>query len=52
MAVPVIELLEMILFVFFFQHKYHFDEVFSESCKNEEVYARTAKPLISTMFNR
>ncbi|XP_071794176.1 uncharacterized protein [Asterias amurensis] len=33
-------------------HKYHFDEVFSESCKNEEVYARTAKPLISTMFNR
>ncbi|XP_038077083.1 uncharacterized protein LOC119744936 [Patiria miniata] len=33
-------------------HKYHFDETFGESCSNQEVYAKTAKPLIATMFNR
>ncbi|XP_030832800.1 kinesin-like protein NACK1 isoform X2 [Strongylocentrotus purpuratus] len=33
-------------------HKYHFDEVFHETCSNEEVYERTAKPLVQIIFNR
>ncbi|XP_071489736.1 kinesin-like protein KIF24 [Diadema antillarum] len=33
-------------------HKYHFDEVFHEACSNEEVYERTAKPLVSAIFNK
>nr|XP_054756282.1 uncharacterized protein LOC129262224 isoform X1 [Lytechinus pictus] len=31
-------------------HKYIFDEVFHEKCSNEEVYERTAMPLIQKIF--
>lgn len=31
-------------------HEYRFDEVFYEGSTNAEVYARTARPLVSTMF--
>ncbi|KAJ8380744.1 hypothetical protein SKAU_G00015220 [Synaphobranchus kaupii] len=33
------------------QHKFYFDEVFSEACTNEDVYERTAYPLIQHIFN-
>ncbi|XP_072039225.1 LOW QUALITY PROTEIN: uncharacterized protein [Amphiura filiformis] len=33
-------------------HKYHFDEVFHESCSNLEVYNRTAKLLVPHVFKR
>ncbi|RUS79447.1 hypothetical protein EGW08_012788 [Elysia chlorotica] len=33
------------------QHEFIFDEVFHESCSNEDVYTRAARPLISCIFN-
>ncbi|XP_005100746.1 uncharacterized protein LOC101848438 [Aplysia californica] len=33
------------------QHEFVFDEVFDESCSNEDVYIRAARPLISCIFN-
>ncbi|KAJ8285511.1 hypothetical protein GJAV_G00027650 [Gymnothorax javanicus] len=33
------------------QHEFYFDEVFSEMCTNEDVYERTAYPLIQHIFN-
>mmetsp|Transcript_10435 Transcript_10435/g.15257 ORF Transcript_10435/g.15257 Transcript_10435/m.15257 type:complete len:680 (+) Transcript_10435:84-2123(+) len=32
------------------KHSYTFDEVFDEFCTNEEVYERTAKPLVDHVF--
>ena len=36
----------------FVQYQFLFDEAFHEGCSNEEVYKRTAQPLIKTIFNR
>lgn len=33
------------------QHEFTFDEIFHESCSNEDVYTRAARPLISCIFN-
>ncbi|XP_009907204.2 kinesin-like protein KIF24 [Dryobates pubescens] len=33
------------------QHVFYFDEVFGESCTNEDVYMKTAYPLIQHIFN-
>ncbi|CAL1527967.1 unnamed protein product [Lymnaea stagnalis] len=33
------------------QHEFTFDEVFDESCTNEDVYIRAARPLINCVFN-
>ncbi|GFR69175.1 kinesin-like protein [Elysia marginata] len=33
------------------QHEFIFDEIFHESCSNEDVYTRAARPLISCIFN-
>ncbi|BFY97058.1 hypothetical protein BsWGS_00098 [Bradybaena similaris] len=33
------------------QHEFIFDEVFDETCTNEDVYVRAARPLISCIFN-
>ncbi|KAM4752799.1 kinesin-like protein KIF24 isoform 2-T2 [Cyanocitta cristata] len=33
------------------QHVFYFDEVFGESCTNEDVYMKTAHPLIQHIFN-
>ncbi|KAJ8262937.1 hypothetical protein COCON_G00153940 [Conger conger] len=33
------------------QHEFYFDEVFSEACSNEDVYKKTAYPLIQHIFN-
>ncbi|XP_059729097.1 kinesin-like protein KIF24 [Haemorhous mexicanus] len=33
------------------QHVFYFDEVFEESCTNEDVYMKTAYPLIQHIFN-
>ncbi|XP_064153595.1 kinesin-like protein KIF24 [Anguilla rostrata] len=33
------------------QHEFYFDEVFSEACTNEDVYEKTAYPLIQHIFN-
>ncbi|NWT99963.1 KIF24 protein, partial [Urocynchramus pylzowi] len=33
------------------QHVFYFDEVFEESCTNQEVYMKTAYPLIQHIFN-
>ncbi|KAJ8414834.1 hypothetical protein AAFF_G00023570 [Aldrovandia affinis] len=33
------------------QHAFYFDEVFSEACTNEDVYEKTAYPLIQHIFN-
>lgn len=35
----------------FVQHKFYFDQVFGEHCSNEEVYQRTAYPLVRHMLN-
>ncbi|CUG91341.1 MCAK-like kinesin, putative [Bodo saltans] len=32
-------------------HRFHFDEVFGEESTNQEVYLRTARPLIDTVFD-
>ncbi|ORZ37533.1 P-loop containing nucleoside triphosphate hydrolase protein [Catenaria anguillulae PL171] len=32
------------------QHAFHFDEVFGEECTNDDVYARTALPLVQYIF--
>ncbi|NWS00522.1 KIF24 protein, partial [Motacilla alba] len=32
------------------QHVFHFDEVFGESCNNQDVYMKTAYPLIQHIF--
>eukprot|EP00127_Corallochytrium_limacisporum_P005363 Clim_evm39s203 gene=Clim_evmTU39s203 len=32
------------------EHNFHFDEVFEDDTPNEEVYRRTAKPLIESVF--
>ncbi|NWT89332.1 KIF24 protein, partial [Lanius ludovicianus] len=34
------------------QHVFYFDEVFGESCTNQDVYMKTAYPLIQHIFNR
>ena len=34
------------------QYQFVFDEAFHEHCTNEDVFARTAKPLIKTVFKR
>ena len=34
------------------QYQFVFDEAFGEGCSNKEIYERTAKPLIKTVFNR
>ncbi|NXO04370.1 KIF24 protein, partial [Rhinopomastus cyanomelas] len=34
------------------QHVFYFDEVFGESCTNQDVYMKTAHPLIQHIFNR
>ncbi|XP_069737009.1 kinesin-like protein KIF24 [Phaenicophaeus curvirostris] len=33
------------------QHVFYFDEVFGESCTNQDVYMKTAHPLIQHVFN-
>uniref|UniRef100_A0A8C5TKB4 Kinesin-like protein KIF24 n=1 Tax=Malurus cyaneus samueli TaxID=2593467 RepID=A0A8C5TKB4_9PASS len=33
------------------EHVFHFDEVFGESCTNQDVYMKTASPLIQHIFN-
>ncbi|XP_054843050.1 kinesin-like protein KIF24 [Eublepharis macularius] len=33
------------------QHVFHFDEVFGEACSNQDVYMKTAHPLIQHIFN-
>uniref|UniRef100_A0A8C0ERQ4 Kinesin family member 24 n=1 Tax=Bubo bubo TaxID=30461 RepID=A0A8C0ERQ4_BUBBB len=33
------------------QHVFYFDEVFGESCTNQDVYMKTAHPLIQHIFN-
>ncbi|XP_043943184.1 kinesin-like protein KIF24 [Protopterus annectens] len=33
------------------QHVFYFDEVFSEACSNQDVYMKTAHPLIHHIFN-
>uniref|UniRef100_A0A8C7E5M4 Kinesin-like protein KIF24 n=1 Tax=Naja naja TaxID=35670 RepID=A0A8C7E5M4_NAJNA len=33
------------------QHVFYFDEVFGESCSNQDVYLKTAHPLIQHVFN-
>ncbi|NXL93874.1 KIF24 protein, partial [Alectura lathami] len=33
------------------QHVFYFDEVFGESCTNQDVYVKTAHPLIQHIFN-
>ncbi|NXG18939.1 KIF24 protein, partial [Grallaria varia] len=33
------------------QHVFHFDAVFGESCTNQDVYMKTAHPLIQHIFN-
>ncbi|KAI1900460.1 hypothetical protein AGOR_G00050160 [Albula goreensis] len=33
------------------QHEFYFDEVFSEACTNEDIYKKTAWPLIQHIFN-
>ncbi|XP_053406268.1 kinesin-related protein 3-like [Mercenaria mercenaria] len=33
------------------QHEFIFDEVFEESCSNEDVYIRAARPLINCIFD-
>ncbi|NXA44928.1 KIF24 protein, partial [Nothocercus julius] len=33
------------------QHVFYFDEVFEESCTNQDVYMKTAHPLIQHIFN-
>ncbi|XP_009942247.2 kinesin-like protein KIF24 isoform X2 [Opisthocomus hoazin] len=33
------------------QHVFYFDEVFGESCTNQDVYTKTAHPLIQHIFN-
>uniref|UniRef100_A0A2C9JU95 Kinesin motor domain-containing protein n=1 Tax=Biomphalaria glabrata TaxID=6526 RepID=A0A2C9JU95_BIOGL len=33
------------------QHEFMFDEVFDETCTNEDVYIRAARPLINCVFN-
>ncbi|NXC14162.1 KIF24 protein, partial [Corythaeola cristata] len=33
------------------QHVFYFDEVFGESCSNQDVYMKTAHPLIQHIFN-
>lgn len=33
------------------QHKFYFDQVFGEESSNEEVYRRTAYPLVQHMLN-
>ncbi|KAM4709621.1 kinesin-like protein KIF24 [Discoglossus pictus] len=33
------------------QHVFYFDEVFSEACTNQDVYLKTAHPLIQHVFN-
>ncbi|NXM14200.1 KIF24 protein, partial [Ploceus nigricollis] len=37
--------------IFVFQHVFYFDEVFEESCTNQDVYMKTAYPLIQHIFN-
>ena len=37
--------------IFIFQHVFYFDEVFGESCTNQDVYMKTAHPLIQHIFN-
>uniref|UniRef100_A0ACB8ENX1 Kinesin-like protein kif24 n=1 Tax=Sphaerodactylus townsendi TaxID=933632 RepID=A0ACB8ENX1_9SAUR len=34
-----------------FQHVFYFDEVFGEACSNQDVYMKTAHPLIQHIFN-
>ncbi|NWT09488.1 KIF24 protein, partial [Vireo altiloquus] len=36
---------------YIFQHVFYFDEVFGESCTNQDVYMKTAYPLIQHIFN-
>lgn len=33
------------------QHRFYFDQVFGEESSNEEVYRRTAYPLVQHMLN-
>ncbi|KAI3649841.1 hypothetical protein MP228_005473 [Amoeboaphelidium protococcarum] len=33
------------------KHQFIFDEVFDSNCSNEDIYQRTAQPLIETVFN-
>ncbi|NXX76121.1 KIF24 protein, partial [Urocolius indicus] len=37
--------------VFLFQHVFYFDEVFGDSCTNQDVYMKTAHPLIQHILN-
>ncbi|XP_041371129.1 uncharacterized protein LOC121384701 [Gigantopelta aegis] len=39
------------LTAFTLQHEFVFDEVFGETCTNEDVYLRAARPLINCLFN-
>ncbi|PFX31815.1 kinesin-like protein KIF24 isoform X2 [Stylophora pistillata] len=34
------------------KYQFVFDEAFDEGCSNKDIYERTAKPLIKTVFNR
>ena len=47
-------LLKQLIFSIFWspQYQFVFDEAFHEHCTNEDVFARTAKPLIKTVFKR
>ncbi|XP_076443303.1 uncharacterized protein LOC143281904 isoform X2 [Babylonia areolata] len=40
------------LTAFTMKHEFVFDEVFNETCSNEDVYIRAARPLITTVFQR